>query len=412
MSVRELKDRPGWYDVTVYDRVGAAGGKPVKVSRRVRGQRNAEKVERDLLRDRDSGSLAARSQTLSGYAVRYLESRRAEISKPTHASYCRNVHRYIDRHPIGSMKVSDVSVTAVGAFYADLLERGSVGKPVSTETVRGVHRVLSMMLKRATVDGLLHANPCQVAKVPRDDAVESREDSEPGIDPEAAQRFLVAIEGSPVYTIAAVALGTGLRRSELLGLEWQDVDLVAGELHVVGKLEQVGGTVERTTPKTRRSRRSVPCGARVTAVFKMQKRLIAETRLRLAKDGCWVDEDWVFPTLRISFTHGGELLPAGRWWAPDAFAKTWRRAVVAANEIALDEYVAAGGEVSDFEPPWSHGIHSHRHAYATAQLAAGVRDEVVSRRLGHSSSLVTRKVYSHVTEAEVREGVDVADGLI
>jgi len=413
MSVKEIEDRPGWYTVVVYDRVTAKGEKPVKVARRVKGQRNAEKLERDLLKARDSGSLVARSQTLSAYAVRYLESRRAEVGRKTHAGYADIVHRYIDRHAIGRMKVGEIDVTAVAAFYADVLERGSVGTPVGVETVRGVHRVLSMMLKRASVDGLLHANPCQVAKPPKDDAVESREDAEPGIDPEAARRFLVAIEGSSVYTIGAVALGTGLRRSELLGLKWEDVDLEAGELHVVGTLEQVGAVIERTTPKTARSRRSVPFGANVTAIFKLQKRRIAETRLRLAKDGNWVDEDWVFPVLRISFTRAGEILPAGRWWAPDdGFGKTWRRAVCRANEIALGEFVLAGGKVEDFTPPWSHGIHAHRHAYATAQLAAGVRDEVVSRRLGHSSSLVTRKVYSHVTDAEVREGVDVADGLL
>ena len=423
MSVKEIKDRPGWYNVVVYDRVSAPGEKPVRVARRVKGQRNAEKLERDLLKARDSGSLVARSQTLSAYAVRYLESRRAEVSEPTHASYCTYVRRYIDRHPIGKMKVSDITVTVVSSFYADLLEgvgryvQDKDGKPVSAppvgvETVRGVHRVLSMMLKRAAVDGLLPGNPCTIAKVPKDNAVETLEESEPGIDPKAAGLFLAAIEGSSVYTMAATALGTGLRLSELLGLQWCDVDLKAGELHLVGKLQQVNGVVKRTTLKTKRSRRTVPFGARVTDVLKQQKREIAGKRLLLAKDGHWVDEDWVFPILRISFTRAGELLPAGRWWPPDAFEKTWRRAVLRANEIALAEHVYAGGKVEEFEPPWTHGIHAHRHAYATAQLAAGVRDEVVSRRLGHSSSLITRKVYSHVTEAEVREGVDVADGLL
>ena len=412
MSVKQIAGRPGWYDVVVYDRVSAPGERPVKVAHRVKGQRNAEKLERDLLRDRESGSLVARSQTVSAYAVRYLASRRAEIARPTCSSYCRCVSRYIDRHPIGKLKVGEVTVTAVSSFYADLLERGSVGQPLSVETVRGVHRVLSMMLKRATIDGLLPGNPCSVAKVPKDNAVETQEESEPGIDPEAAGRFLAAIEGSSVYTMAATALGTGLRLSELLGLQWADVDLKAGELHLVGKIEQVGGRVERTTLKTKRSRRTVPFGANVSAVLRQQKRIIAAARLRLAKDGSWSDQDWVFPILRISFSRAGALLPAGRCWPPDAFEKTWSRARRRANEIALAEYVVGGGEVEDFTPPWTHGIHAHRHAYATAQLAEGVRDEIVSRRLGHSSSLVTRKVYSHVTEAEVRDGVDAADRLI
>jgi integrase len=251
-------------------------------------------------------------------------------------------------------------VTAVTGFYADLRERGSVGDPVSCETIRGVHRVLSMVLKRATIDGLVRINPCTVAKVPKDDAVESREDDEPGIDPESARRFVAAASGTSIETIAAIALGTGLRVSELLGLKWDDVDLAAGMVHVIAKLEQVDGVVERTVLKTRRSRRDVPIGANVAAIFKQQKRLIAEARLRLQKDGWWVHDEqdghWVFPTLHASFTRAGEMLPAGRWWPPDAFQKTWRRGVHHANEVALAEYVLAGGKVEDFEPPWSHGM--------------------------------------------------------
>ena len=416
MSVTELKNRPGWYDVSVYDRVKTRGQKPEKITKRIKGQRAAEKVERDLLKLRDEGLLVVHAQDLNGYATRWLETRRSEVSRATLASYRRVLTRYVGRHDIGKMKVRDVDVTAVTGFYADLCERGSVGAPISVETIRGVHRVLSMVLKRATVDGLVRVNPCTVAKVPKDDAVESLEDEEPGIDPESARAFVAAAKGTSIETISAIALGTGLRISELLGLKWDDVDFDAGALHVRGKLEQVDGVIERTALKTKRSRRDVPFDAKVAAVLKQQKRIIAEARLRLQKDGWWIeeeqDEHWVFPTLYISFTHDGDLLPAGRWWAPDSFQKTWRRGVHHANEVALTEYVLGGGKVENFEPPWDHGIHAHRHAFATGLLAGGVRIEVVSRRLGHSSSLVTLRVYSHVLTTEQREGVEVADGLL
>ena len=82
------------------------------------------------------------------------------------------------------------------------------------------------------------------------------------------------------------------------------------------------------------------------------------------------------------------------------------------NGRRLGELVAdRGSSITDEEleelvaqfDPWDFGVHALRHAYATAQLAAGVRDEVVSRRMGHSDSYVTRRVYSHVTQAESRE---------
>jgi integrase len=414
VSVTESQDRPGWFNVVVYDRVTVAGKRPAKVQRLVQGLRNARNMERDLLRDREKGSLVARTQSLSTFADAYLVSRRAEVSAQTFAGYSVIVDRYIKPYPIASLRVSEVTVTAVTTFYADLLANGSRrrGVPVRPETVRGVHRVLSMMLKRATVDGVLHANPCQVAKPPKDAQTHEAADTEPGIDPEAARAFVAAVADTPLYTIAAVALGTGLRRSELLALRWSDVDLSAGVLEVSGKIEQVDGKAERTAPKTKRSARKVPFGPAVAAVMRQQKGIVAASRLKVAKDGLWVDEGWVFPSLRVSWDREGKRLNAGRLWTPNAFAQEWRQIVDDVNGRRLGEFVEAGGKVEDFEPPWGHGIHALRHAYATAQLAAGVRDEVVSRRMGHSSSLVTRKVYSHVTEAEQREGVDVADGLL
>lgn len=421
MSVKELKDRPGWYLVAVYDHVTEPGARPKKVQRIVRGQRVAEKLERDLLRDRDKGSVVARAQTVAEYADRYLSSRKAEVSAQTLAGYRAVVDRYVKAYPIGSLRLESVNRTAVSTFYADVLQNGARrrGIPIEPATVRSIHRVLSMILTRACDDGLVYRNPCNLAKPPKDDRV--LEDVEPGVDPEIARRFIELVVGTPVHSIAAVALGTGLRRSELLALRRSDVDFKTAELDVNGKIEQVGGQVERKAPKTKRSRRKVPFGPAVAEVLRHQMALLAEKRLKYAKDGLWADEPWVFPSLRVSAGKDGALLPAGRLWTPNAFAQEWRRAMDDVNGRRLGEFVLrrepiANQEelakvIAEFEP-WEFGIHALRHAYATAQLAAGVRDELVSRRMGHSSSLVTRRVYSHVVHAEHREGVDVADGLL
>ena len=95
MSVTELKNRPGWYDVVVYDRVKTRGQKPEKISKRIKGQRAAEKVERDLLKLRDEGLLVVHAESLNGYAMRWLETRRSEVSRATLASYRRVLTRYV-----------------------------------------------------------------------------------------------------------------------------------------------------------------------------------------------------------------------------------------------------------------------------------------------------------------------------
>jgi len=411
VSVKELTERPGWFNVVVYERVSKKGGRPRKLQRIVKGQRAAEKEERRLLTARDAAALSASAQTLGAYARGYLASRRHEVSAQTFAGYEAIAARYILPYPIAARRLADVTVTAVRTFYGDVLENGARRRGVAIQpaTVVGVHRLLSMVLKQAAAERLLHSNPCQEAKPPKDDRSLDGDD-EPGVDPETARAFLVAATGMPVHAIAAVALGTGLRRSELLALRWCDVDVDAGSIDVNGKIEQVGKRVRRRAPKTKRSRRVVPFGPAVATVLRAQRALLAARKLKFPPQ-LWVDEPWVFPSLRVSAASGGGLLPAGRLWTPSAFAQQWRECRNAINARRLVEFVAAGGEAEDFEP-WTFGIHSLRHAYATVQLAAGVRDELVSRRLGHSSSLVTRRVYSHVVDAEVRDGVDVADGLL
>lgn len=411
MSVTEITERPGYFNVVVYDRVSVPGERPAKVQKVVKGQRAAERAERELLRERERGSLAARRQTLSHYAAQYLHSRRAEVSAETLEDYGKVV-RYIDRHSIGKRRVADITVSTVASFYADLLERGSRGAPLAPATVHGVHRILSMILKRAVVDGLLYVNPCTIARPPKKTRPQEAADAEPGIDPAVARAFLRDAADLPIHSIAAVALGTGLRRSELLALRWDDIDLDGGQLHVRGKIGQTKGrNVRRGPTKTARSTRTVPFGENVGAIFKEQRRTLARLRLA-AGEGMWTDEGWVFPGRFVHYTREGEPIPAGGIWTPYSFGNEWARDRQAANEIALAKAVEAGGLVEDFEPPYTFGIHALRHAYATALLAAGVRDEVVSRRLGHSSSLVTRRVYSHALAAEAREGVDVADALL
>ena len=424
MSITDVKGRPGWFDVRVYDRVRVPGQRPRAIDRRVKGKSSAKALERELRNRRDRGSLQAQSMTLSAYTAACLLSRRAEVSRRTLHGYRAITTRYVDRHPIGARRIASIDVTSVSDFYADLLDgvgRDVVGRdgrvrpvaPISVETVRSVHRVLSMILKRATVDGLLYVNPCTVAKPPKDerDDGDERDDAERGLDPLDARRLLVALEGTEVATAAAVALGTGLRLSEFLALRWQDVDLEAKELRVNGKLEQVGRVVERRATKTKRSRRTVPFSDAIVAVLKVQKAHTAECMLAAAPESPWLHEGWVFPSLSVSVARDGEVLPAGRWWTPNAFAQAWRRARDVANGRLLGQHVAAGGEVEEFEP-LTCGVHALRHTYATMQLRAGVRDEVVSRRLGHSSSLVTRSVYSHATAEERRDGVDVTDAVL
>jgi len=378
MAVIPVKGRDKVFDVVVWTR--ATDDEPRRrITYRVEGKTAARRKERDLLSRRDEGLPLDKPVRLIDFLDTYLDSRRHEVTALTLAGYKAIAKRYI-APSIGKRRLPDVSVTVVRKFYSDLTERG-----LAPRTVAGVHRVLSMSLKAAMVDGLIPRNPCQVARPQK--ITDFDKPAERGLEPDEARKLLKALEGTPVYAPAALALLTGLRRGEMLALKWEDVDLPAGELHVCAALQQVGSVVTRQQPKTERSTRTVPLSLQAITVLRRHR---AEQDAQRLKWGVfWHDEGYVFPSPRVTQSQDG-----GRVWTPDAFAQAFRKAV-----RAKDKEMRVG-------------FHDLRHTAATAWLKAGVRAEVVSRRLGHSSSVVTLNVYSHALADERRDGVEVLDGLL
>ena len=274
-------------------------------------------------------------------------------------------------------------------FYSELTARG-----LSPRSVAAIHRVLSMTLKAAKIDGLIPRNPCQVARPPKE--ADYDKPPERGLEPESPT-VLKALQGTPVYAPAALALLTALRRGEVLALKWDDVDLASGELHVRAALEQVGSEVTRRQPKSERSTRTVPLSLQAVAVLRRHK--AEQDALRLKWGAFWVDEGFVFPSTRVTQSQNG-----GRVWTPQCVRPGERHGP---GKGSGTEVRQGRLHVEDFDlrlasipPPTALG------------LQAGVRAEVVSRRLGHSSSVVTLNVYSHVLADERRDGVEVLDSLL
>jgi len=387
MSVTPVKDRENVFDVVVWTLPTDDEPRRRRITYRIEGKTAARRKERELLGRRDEGLPLDKPQRLIDFLDDYLDSRRHEVTALTLAGYKAIAKRYI-RPTIGKRRLREVTVTTVRKFYSDLTERG-----LSPRTVAGVHRVLSMALKAAMVDGLIPRNPCQVARPQKIDDFDKP--AERGLQPDVAKKLLKALEGTPVYAPAALALLTGVRRGEMLALKWDDVavkwddrDATTGDLHVRAGLEQVGSVVTRQAPKTARSTRTVPLSPAAITVLRRHRAEQAALRLKWGSK-FWVDEDYVFPSPRVTQSQDG-----GRVWTPNAFAQAFRKAVRAKDK---DLRV---------------GYHDLRHAYATMLLAAGVRIEEVSRRLGHSSSVVTGNVYSHPLDVEHRDGLEVLDGLL
>lgn len=401
-SIRKV--RPNVWDVQVYLGKRSDGSWERATKRIYGGVRAAEKAERDLAAARDRGQRLGPTPRLKAYAADWLDGK-TDIEAQTRRNYGAAIDRYIEP-VLGELKLREVQAPDVRRLNRAMAKNG-----LSGSTRRYAFRILSMIMRQAVIDWLIDVSPCEAVKPPKESRQEPR-----ALSPEEVRELLSRLAGGPVYVPALVAYDTGLRRGELLALQWENVDLDAGTLRVVHAVEQIGTEVRLKEPKSRRSQRPVKLSDPVVAALKTHRADQAARRMkyqgRIVSDGetswpMWVDCDLVFPTLVLQ----DAAHPMGRIWTPYAFSKAWRKAITTADERRLADYVAAGGEPETFEP-WEFGVHILRHTYATHCLQAGLRDEVVSRALGHSSSSVTRAFYSHIIEGEQAETARVTGAVI
>ena len=178
---------------------------------------------------------------------------------------------------------------------------------------------------------------------------------------EELRAFLASVEDHDLYAALYLAANTGMRRGEVLGLTWRNVDLDAGRLEVNQAVLSVEYATSVVDVKTIHSRRTIDLDERTVAVLRAWRRRQLE---HLLATGCRVDE-YVFARAD------------GRPIHPDFFSQTWERLLAARAFRRIR-------------------LHDLRHTHASILLKAGVPVKVVSERLGHSSPAFTMTVYQHV----------------
>ncbi len=244
---------------------------------------------------------------------------------------------------------------------------------VSPLTIRHVRATLRHALSDAERDGLVVRNAAAQARPPRVPYTPIAY-----LTPEQVRRLLDVTHDDELGPLYALAVSTGLRLGELLGLEWSDLDFGSGTLSVRRSLALAadGGYALGET-KTAKSRRTVPLPA--TARLALQRQRVRQAERRLAAGSSWQDRQG------LAFTD-----VVGRPWAPPHVSRAFVRAVQ-----------AAGLPRARF--------HWLRHTFATLALAQGVGLATVSDALGHSGVAITAQHYAAVTPGLQREAADAID---
>jgi integrase len=303
----------------------------------------------------------ASGESVTAFTERWLRDwADSNVGHKTWTRYEQLLRKHLCRHR-GSVAIQKLRAADLQAVYSAMAREG-----LADRTRLHLHRVVHTMLRHAAQCGVVAKNIASMVDAPR---VAAREIEI--LSGSQLRTVLEAISGRPLHPIGAVALGTGLRRSELLALRWKDVTLTAGVLRVERALEQTqrGGLVFKE-PKTKYGRRTVTLP--VSTIAALRAHWTAQQQQRLILGLGKAPED------ALAFS---ELDGAIR--SPNALTKEWQLAM---RQIGLKGVT----------------LHSLRHTHASALIHAGLDVLTISRRLGHGSPAITLGIYGHLFKTDDR----------
>jgi integrase len=264
----------------------------------------------------------------------------------------------------------------LGPQHLTELYRAKLSEGLSARTVTHIHRVFHSALKQALRWGFVPRNVCDAVDPPRPQPAEMAT-----LTPEQARALLKTARGHPLEALFVLALTTGMRRGELLGLKWADLDLDERHLQVRRTVQPVaGGGFHEQPPKSAKGRRRIPLGASSVAALGAHK--ARQAARRLANPHAWEDLGFVFTNELGRPVDGQNML---------------RRSFYPLLESAGLPRIR---------------FHDLRHTAASLLLRQGTHPKVAQEILGHSQISVTLDTYSHVSPGIQDAAVKALDALL
>ena len=250
-------------------------------------------------------------------------------------------------------------------------------EPLDPETIRKYHRVISTILGTAVKQQVIFSNPCERVELPKPTQKDALY-----LDENDTAQLLEHLQSAPIpYRVAIeLLLYTGMRRGELCGLEWKDINFETGVIQIRRTSQYLPGQgVFTDETKTRKSSRAIKASASALALLRSYRTWQLEQRLQIGDQ--WQEHDRLFTTWNGKPMHPDTL----SGWFHDF--------------------------IKDTGLPQIH-LHSLRHTNATLLIAAGTNLPTVAKRLGHADTTTTSKIYAHAIQSADAAAAETLDDLL
>ena len=305
----------------------------------------------------------SRNLSLQEYLQDWFRVKKTTIKTKTAYDYERNINKYLIPN-LGNIKLKDLTTYQVTRFYAKLIDN-----EIGTRTVHYVHGILRSALQEAVRSGIIGRNPCIGAMLPRRSQKEMQVLTETQVT-----QFLIATESSRYKALYQLAITTGMRYSELIGLKWTDIDWEKGTVKIQRQLQYLPKKGYKfTEPKTRSGTRTI---------------MIGETTLKILNEHHKKYASQDKSGENLIFINGiGTQIYFKR------FYKDFKRVLHTA-------------ELPEIR------FHDLRHTAATLMISNGIPVLIVSKILGHSQPSVTMNIYAHASVEMQSEAARLMENLV
>ncbi len=346
------------------------------------------------------------SKWLDNWLNDYMKN---SLRPTTWESYEVQIRKHI-KPAIGYLKLSQVTTSHLQKLYNDKLSGNRSDNKqggLSVKSVRYIHGIIYGALEQAKKEGMIAINPADAVKLPKLERPEVKY-----FDSDQVALFLSYAKETHYFTAYYLEVATGLRRGELLGLRWKNVDLQNKSVTVSQGLVRTKQGLVFQPPKTKLGRRTISIPANVSEVLKFHHK--QQDRLKEKAESAWVNE-LIFANKDqpesndLVFTN-----EIGKPVDPRALTRHFERLIDKINrDIELigekGDWKQEDIEAKKIEKISFHGL---RHTYATLCLQQGVDMKTIQENLGHFDPGFTLSVYSGVTDKMKQESTDKIGSIL